>query len=121
MCSMLVWSFHLDKDFTGRYETHDFHWYFWNHFDFGAILWLLGCSGLSATLESRTAMRGGIAAFAAGFGLLVILMPFVNFEAWTGAAAYTLTTVEFAGSAVVFVPAVIKRAWRKHRSGRPPR
>jgi hypothetical protein len=113
MCSMLVWSFHLAKDFTGHYGTADFHRHFWNYFHIGAGLCLLGCFGLSAIVESRMAMRGGIVAFAAGFGLLVTLMPFVDFEGWTGAAAYTLTAVEFAGAAIVFVPAVIKRVWQK--------
>jgi hypothetical protein len=65
-------------------------------------------------------MRGGIASFAAGFGLLVILMPFVDFESWTGAAAYTMTAVEFTGAAVVLVPAALKRVWQKFRARDTP-
>jgi hypothetical protein len=121
MCGMLVWSFHLAKDFTGRYESVAFRQYFWNWFFIGAVLCLMGCIGLSTTLDSRIAIRGGLAAFAVGIGLFILLMPFVDFEGWTGAAAYTLITVEFAGAAVVLLPAGIKRVWQKFRTRPSPR
>ncbi len=121
MCGMVAWSFHLAKDFTGRYETAAFHWQFWDRFFVGAGLSLVGCLGLSATLEARMAIRGGIIAFASGLALLILLMPFVDFEGWTGAATYTLTTVEFAGAAIVLLPAAIKRVWQTFRHRPSPR
>jgi hypothetical protein len=115
MLGMLTWSFHLEKDFTGRYETPAFFRHFWNIFLGGAGFYLLGCLGLSAALETRAATRGGITALAATFVFLFLMIPNVDFEGWTGAAAYTLATVAFAGDTFLLVPVCVKWLWRKAR------
>jgi peptidoglycan/LPS O-acetylase OafA/YrhL len=116
MFGMLVWSFHLAKDFTGRYETANFHRHFWNFFDIGAGLCLLGCLGLSAALKSRIAACAGVFAFVLSFVLLIVLMASVDFEGWTGAAAYMLITVVFVGGVLLLAGAGIKWLWGKFQT-----
>ena len=101
--AMFFWSFHLAKDFTGRYETDGFHRHFWNLFFVGGCVCLLGCLGLGATIKLRASVKLGIIALGSGFGLTVVLMPFVDSEGWTGASAYTLVGVIFAGAIVLLV------------------
>jgi hypothetical protein len=116
MSGMLVWAFQLAKDLTGRYETAAFIRHFWNLFDTGAGLWLLASLGFSGTLKSRTAVRGGIAAFVLGLMLFINLVPFVDFEDWSGAAAYTMIFVVFTGAFVMSVTAGIKWFSQKFRA-----
>jgi hypothetical protein len=101
--AVFFWSFRLAKDFTGRYETDSFHRHFWNLFSIGGCACLAGCLGLGATIKSRAAITMGIIALASGFGLTILLMPFVDFEGWTGASAYTLVGIVFAGAIVLLV------------------
>jgi hypothetical protein len=113
MFAMLLWSFHLAKDFTGRYETEAFRKHFWNVFSAGGCVCLLGCFGLGATIESRAAMRTGILAFASGLALAILLMPFVDFEGWTGASAYMLIGIVVAGAIVLFILGGLQWLWQK--------
>ena len=113
MFGMLFWSFHLENDFTGRYETVAFDRYYWAIFFSGAGLYLLGTLGLSGTLKPRAAVRVGITAFVAGLMLLFILMSFVDFEGWTGAATYTMTAVVLTGSVIMLVLTGLKRLWQR--------
>jgi hypothetical protein len=113
MFVMLFWSFHLAKDFTGRYETEIFRKHFWNLFFVGGYVCLLGCLGLGATIKSRAAIRIGIMVFGFGLALLILLMPFVDFEGWTGASAYTLIGIVFVGAIVLFILGGIQWLWQK--------
>jgi hypothetical protein len=116
MVGMLVWSFHLAKDFSGRYETAGFHRHFWSLFFFSAGLCLLGCLGISRPMKPRAAAHGGIATLVLGLVLLIALVPVVDFEGWTGAAAYMLAMVIFSSSALFFAAAVIKWLWLEFRT-----
>jgi hypothetical protein len=121
MCGMLVWSFHLAKDFSGGYEAVNFHRNFWLGFFVGAGFYLAGCLGLGVNLKLRMAMLGGAAALAAGFAMLILLMPFVDFEGWTGATAYTLITIEFIGAVIVLALVGTRRILQKFRMRLSPR
>jgi hypothetical protein len=101
--AMFFWSFRLDKDFTGRYETASFHRHFWNLFFIGGCVCLAGWVGLGATIKSSATIKMGIIALASGFGLTILLMPFVDFEGWSGGSAYTLVGIVFAGAIVLLV------------------
>lgn len=116
MFGTLTWSFHLENDFTGRYETIGFNRYYWVIFFSGAGLYLLGTLGLSGTLRPRAAVRVGITAFVAGLVLLFILMPSVDFEGWTGAATYTMTAVVLTGAVIMLVLTGLKRLWQRVRA-----
>jgi hypothetical protein len=120
MCGMLVWSFQVGKDFTGRYETATFHRTFWGCFLVCSGLYLLGCIGLGLKLKLRMAMLGGTAALAAGFALIIFVVPLVDFEGWTGATAYTLIAIEFIGALIVLALAGIKRVLQKIRTRQFP-
>jgi hypothetical protein len=113
MFAMLFWSFHLAKDFTGQYETEIFRKHFWNLFFAGGYVCLLGCLGLGVSIKSRAAIRIGILAFGIGFALLILLMPFVDFEGWTGASAYTLIGIVFVGAIVLFILGGVQWLWQK--------
>jgi hypothetical protein len=115
MAGMFIWSFHLDRDFTGKYASAGFHQHFWTVFFGGASLWLLGCIGLGGMLESRVAVRGGIAAFVASVVLFLVLARYVDFEGWTGPALYRLSEFTFFGAAGVLVVAGLKWSWQKLR------
>lgn len=118
MGAKLVWSFQLAKDFTGRYETAKFHREFWYRFLAGSGLYLLGCAGLGGVLKLRAAIIAGVTALLVGIVILVSLMPFVDFEGWTGATTYTLVSVEFMGAVVILLLAGIKRLVQAVRMSR---
>jgi hypothetical protein len=113
MFVMLLWSFHLAKDFSGRYETQNFSKQFWSLFFAGGCLYLLGCLGLGAVTRSQAAIWTGIIAFASGVALTIFLMPLVDFEGWTGASAYALIGVLFAGAILLFISVGVKWLWQK--------
>jgi hypothetical protein len=110
---MLVWSFRLDKDFSGQYEADSFRRHFWSIFFVGAYVCLAGCFGLAANLKSRADVRIGIVTFASGLALTIFLMPFVDFEGWTGASAYTLIGIVLAGAIVFLVSGGVRWLWQK--------
>jgi hypothetical protein len=113
MFAMLLWSFHLDKDFTPRYETETFRKHFWNVFVAGRSACLLGCFGFGATIKSRAAMRTGILAFASGLALTILLVPFVGFDNWTFASADMLIGTVFAGAILLFTVGGLQWLWQK--------
>jgi hypothetical protein len=118
--AMFFWSFRLAKDFTGRFETDSFRRHFWNLFFIGGCVCLAGCLGLGATIKSRATIKIGIIALASGFGLTILLMPFVDFEGWTGASAYTLVGIVFAGAIVLLVLGCFRWLLQRFRASRNP-
>jgi hypothetical protein len=121
--AMFFWSFRLAKDFTGRIETNSFHRHFWNLFFIGGWVCLAGCLGLGATIKSRATIKMGIIALASGFGLTILLMPFVDFEGWTGASAYMLVGIVFAGAIVFLILGyfrwLLQRFWTSREPNSP--
>lgn len=60
MVAMLIWSYPLAGDFSGRYASAEFHQHFWSIFFRGEALAFVGCLGLSVTLPFGIAIRAGL-------------------------------------------------------------
>jgi uncharacterized membrane protein YccC len=73
----------------------------------------LSSLGLCGILEARTAKWVAIGEILAGFTFSIVMMPYVNFEDWTGASAYTLIAVVFAGAATLLISACVRWFWQR--------
>lgn len=117
MVAMLIWSFRLTGDFSGRYESTDFHQRFWSMFYRGEELAFVGCLGLSVTLPFRIAIRAGLWTLGVSSVLLFMvlfgLVPLVNFHDWTGASAFTIGESAFCGGAAMAVIGSLRLGRRK--------
>jgi ABC-type uncharacterized transport system permease subunit len=117
MVVMLIWSLRLKGDFSGRYESKDFHQRFWSMFYRGEELAFVGCLGLSVTLPFRIAIRAGLWTLGVSSVLLFMvlfgLVPLVNFHDWTGASAFTIGESAFCGGAAMAVIGSLRLGWRK--------
>lgn len=117
MVAMLIWSFRLAGDFSGRYESTAFRQRFWSIFFRGEALAFVGCLGLSATLPFRIAIKAGLWTLGVSsvllFFVLFGLFPLVNFHDWTGASAFTIGEAAFCGGAAMAVIGSLRLGWRK--------
>jgi hypothetical protein len=121
MVGMLLWSYRLDADFSGRYECctqqaeADFDRWFWTKFFVGGTLALTGCLALSAVAPISTAVKAGLVAF--GIGIVGVFFTLsTNMHDWTGASAFTLSGIVFCCSAALLIVGGCRFGWAKLRS-----
>src|SRR6266700_6350241 len=122
MVAMFVWSNRLDADFSGSYAcctqqaNANFHDRFWAGFFLGAVLAMVGCLALSASLPGRAAAKAGLAGLGASIAIALLSFAGANLPGWAGASAATLAAVIFCGSATLLVIAGLRFGWTAWRS-----
>jgi hypothetical protein len=115
LVAMLIWSNHLDGDFTGLYESPEFGRQFWATFFVGAKLLLAGCLALSATLAVTTALRVGWGTLLATV-ILLFMNAFMGIHNWWGSTWFTMTGVAFLSSMAFLAVGGLRVGWTKLHS-----
>src|SRR2546430_38176 len=122
MIRMLIWSYDLDRDFSGRYicctqqDVVHFQQEFWARFSVGAKLALAGCLAVSLAVSSRAGLKAGCRTLLAGLLMFLFALFSSNFHGWSGASAYGLTFVILAGGALLSAVAGLRLGWGKLRT-----
>lgn len=122
MIGMLIWSYRLDRDFSGSYACctqeamAEFHRRFWARFFIGAKASVAGCLALSASLPSGAAVKVGLCAVAAGVAGALLTFIVIGLHTWTGASAMTLMAVVFCGGAALLFIGGCRLGWTTLRS-----
>jgi hypothetical protein len=118
----LVWSNHLDGDYSASYACctqeagASFHAHFWSMFFLAAKFGLAGCAGLAMSLRRRTTCKIGIWTLSVAAGLLICSFPMIH-GGWFGATAFSLTCVAFCAGLGILAIGTVRLAWEKfHQS-----
>ena len=123
---MLIWSYHLDRDFYGacggcstQETVARFHQQFWAKFFVCSALILAACLALSVLLSSKTAMKSGLSTVAAGLVGVFLNLTGTNLHGWTGASALTLTATVICAGTALFLVGGCQFGWAMLRSRKP--
>jgi lipopolysaccharide export LptBFGC system permease protein LptF len=122
MLGMLIWSYHLDRDFyvacagcSTQEAVARFHQQFWAKFFVSAALILAACLALSVLLPSKTAMKLGLSTVVAGVVGVFLSFTGTNLHGWTGASALTLTATVVCGGVALFFVGGCRLGWTRLR------
>lgn len=97
-------NFGTQRSFASAYQRYSYLW------GFGALLCLAGCFGHAMGMDARTAVRKGVTTLGGAVSLFVVLLviPFVNKEGWTGAAFLIVLFLLCGGGVVLTAVGVIR-------------